>query len=244
MTATIIPAANAGVKRSDPRLRLDDYKRALRFWVGYRHPAADRILLLENSSAELSELHAIAANENTLGKEIEILSVPGNLIPESTNYGYTEMQLLDEGLAQSRLRKSTTHMIKVTGRLTFPAIGRALDLTSKPFDVLVDFRKLGFPRRGFDANTQIFVVSHSFYDAVLCGAREEMNTTDVRLLEHLIAHKISDYRDFPGIYLRFPINVEPVGISGFSARSYNSPRLLLDRGIRAVARRVAPDFWF
>jgi len=244
MTATVIPAVNAGVKRSDPKLRLEDYKQALRFWLGYPHPAIGTILFLENSGADLSDLHHIAAHENPLAKQVEILSLPGNEIPAGSNYGYTEMQLLDRGLALSRLRLSTTHMIKVTGRLTFPTLGRALDLTPKPFDVLIDFRKLGFPRRGFDAHTQIFVVSHTFYDRVLRDSRNEMNSTDIRLLEHLIAHTIAPFRGRPGIHLRFPCNVEPVGVSGFSSKPYNSPRTTLTRATRAVLRKLAPSYWF
>lgn len=232
------------MKRCDPRLRLEDYKQALRFWLRYSHEAAARILFLENSGADLAELHEIAAHENTLLKEVEILSIPGNEIPAGSNYGYTEMELLDRGLAASRLRGETTHMIKTTGRLTFPAIGRALDLTAKPIEVLMDFRKLGFPRRGFDANTQIFVVSHAFYDRVLRGSRVEMNSTDIRLIEHLISRKVAPFRGRHGIYLRFPCNVEPVGVSGFTSRSYNSPRSAITQAIRAVLRRVAPDFWF
>ncbi len=244
MTATVIPAANANVKRSDPAVRLEDYKQALRFWLRYPHRAADRILFLENSGADLLALHRIAANENPLGKPVEILSVPGNQIPEGKNYGYTEMQLLDDGLAQSRLRCETTHMIKVTGRLTFPTIGRALDLTPTPFDVLIDFRKLGFPRRGFDANTQIFVVAHTFYDQVLRDSRNQMNSTGIRLLEHLIAHRISPFKGQPGIHLRFPCNVEPVGVSGFTSRPYDSPAQTLTRATRAILRKLAPSYWF
>ncbi len=244
MTATVTPAAAANVKRADPRVRLEDYKQALRFWLRYPHPAADNILLLENSGADLSELHSIARDENPLAKQVEILSILGNCIPPGRNYGYTEMQLLDDGLAQSRLRSQTTHLIKVTGRLTFPELGRALDLTPKPFTVLADFRKLGFPRRGFDASTQLFIVSHAVYDQVLRNSREEMNSTSIRLLEHLIAHKLAPLRGQPGIHLRFPINVEPVGISGFTARAYNSPRQALTRATRALLRRVAPGFWF
>ncbi len=244
MTATILPAANAGVRRSDPALRLEDYKQSLRFWLGYPHPAAARILLLENSGANLSSLLGIAADENPLAKPCEILSVPGNEIPAGSNYGYTELQLLDRGLALSRLRPLTTHMVKVTGRLTFPSLGRAIDRTPTPFDVLIDFRKLGFPRRGFDAQTQIFIVSHAFYDRVLRGACSEMNATDLRLIEHLFAHKLFPFRGQPGVHLRFPCNVEPVGISGFKSRPYNSPAQALTRATRAVLRRLTPDLWF
>ena len=131
MTATVTPAANAQVKRSSPRVRLEDYKRALRFWLGYAHAAAERILFLENSGADLSPLRGIAENENPRRREVEFLSLPTLEIPAGMNYGYTEMQTLDEGLALSKLRPATTHMIKATGRLTFPALGKALDRVTK-----------------------------------------------------------------------------------------------------------------
>ena len=244
MTATIIPAANAGVKRADPRLRLEDYKQALRYWLRYDHPAAARILFLENSGADVSELRAIAMDENPLAKPVEILSVPGNEIPEGSNYGYTEMLLLDEGLMLSELRRQTTHMVKVTGRLTFPAIGKAIDMARKPFELMLDCRKLGFPRRGHDANTQIFVCSHDFYDRVLRDSRKEMNATDVRLLEHLIFRKVISFQGQPGIYLRFPCNVDPVGYSGFKSKPYKSAGSSIQGMIRALLRVIAPNYWF
>ena len=74
MTATIAPAS-AQVKRSSPRVRLEDYKRALRFWLSYPHPAAARILFLENSGADLSDLCAIAETENPFNREVEFLSL-------------------------------------------------------------------------------------------------------------------------------------------------------------------------
>jgi len=244
MTATIVPAENAGVRRADPRLRLEDYKQALRFWLRYPHPVADRILLLENSGADLSELHSIAANENPLGKQVEILSIPGNRIPEGTNYGYTEMELLDCGLAGSELRRQTTHMAKVTGRLVFPALGEALDRIGTPPELMIECRKLGFPRRGFDANAQLFVCSHAFYDRVLRDSKQEMNSTDIRLLEHLLYRKVIPFKGKPGIFLRFPCNIDPVGYSGFKSRSYQSPRFVAAAWMRAALRRIAPGYWF
>ncbi len=248
MTATIIPAANAGVKRSDPRVRLEDYKQALRFWLSYEHVSAAKILFLENSGADLSELESVAATENPFGKPVEFLSIPGNQIPEGRNYGYTEMQLLDEGLAQSRLRRETTHLVKVTGRLTFPALGRAIDMIEgrnggSP-ELMVECRKLGFPRKGFDAFTQLFVCSHRFYDDVLRGSREEMNATDIRLLEHLLLRKVISFKGMAGYYLRFPCNVEPVGYSGFKSRSYRTSQAAITRAFRAALRIVAPGYWF
>jgi hypothetical protein len=248
MTATIAPGPNARVKRSSPQVRLEDYKRALRFWLSYPHAAAERILFLENSSADLSELRAIAERENPQRREVEFLSLPAHEIPAGANYGYTEMQTLDEGLAASRLCLATTHMIKVTGRLTFPALGKALDRIanagSAPFELMIDCRRLGLFRRGYDARVQLFACSHAFYDRVLRGSNREMNMTDVRLLEHLIYQKVIPFKGQPGYSLRFPCNIDPVGYFGFKNRRYDSPRTAISRGIRGLLRAIAPDYWF
>jgi hypothetical protein len=246
MTATITPAANAQVKRSSPQVRFEDYKRALRFWLSYPHPAAERILFLENSGADLSELRTIAENENPQRREVEFLSLRAHEIPAGTNYGYAEMQTLDDGLTLSKLRLATTHMIKVTGRLTFPALGKALDRAAKkaPFELMIDCRKLGLFRRGYDARVQLFACSHAFYDRVLRGANFEMNSTDVRLLEHLIYRKVIPFKGQPGYYLRFPCNIDPVGYFGFKNRRYDSPRTFIPRGTRGLLRIIAPGYWF
>jgi hypothetical protein len=248
MTATVAPPANAQVKRSSPQVRLEDYKRALRFWLHYPHAAAERILFLENSGADLSELRAIAETENPQRREVEFLSLPVHEISPGTNYGYTEMQMLDEGLALSKIRHDATHMIKVTGRLTFPALGKALDRvagsSSAPFELMIDCRRLGLFRRGYDARVQLFVCSHTFYDRVLRNSNREMNSTDVRLLEHLIYRKVIPFKGRPGCYLRFPCNIDPVGHFGFKDRRYDSPRTALTRSTRALLRVVAPNYWF
>uniref|UniRef100_E6QML8 Uncharacterized protein n=1 Tax=mine drainage metagenome TaxID=410659 RepID=E6QML8_9ZZZZ len=244
MTATVTPAPQAGVRRADPVQRLEDYQRTLRFWLHYPHRVAANILLLENSGADLNSLRRIVETENSLEKSVEILSIPGNRIPDGLNYGYTEMELLDEGLTRSKLRQSTTHMVKTTGRLTFPALGRAIDLVRGPFELMVDCRKLGFPRRGYDASVQLFVCSHEFYDEHLRHARRFLNTTDVRLLEHLIYRQVIGSKGQPGIHLRFPCNIDPVGYSGFKAQSYRTTGQRLDQAVRGILRRVAPWYWY
>lgn len=251
MTSTVTPSANAQVKRYSPQARLEDYKHALRFWLSYPHAAAERILFLENSGADLSELRTIAEAENSLRREVEFVSLPVHEIPADTNYGYTEMQTLDEGLATSKLRRITTHMIKVTGRLTFPALGKALDRIANPassgnvpFELMVDCRKLGLLRRGYDARVQLFVCSHAFYDRALRGSNREMNSTDLRLLEHLIFRKVIPFKNKPGHFLRFPCNIDPVGYFGFKDRRYDSAGSAAVRELRAVLRVVAPGYWF
>jgi hypothetical protein len=130
-------------------------------------------------------------------------------------------------------------------------LGKALDkiahskeLRSHRLELMVDCRKLGFPRRGYDASVQLFVCSHDFYDSVLRNSKSEMNRTDIRLLEHLIFRKVIQFKGRPGYFLRFPCNIDPAGYSGFKARRYDSPRTAISRGIRGILRVVAPGYWY
>lgn len=244
MTATIQPSPRAGVLRADPALRLADYQRALRFWLGQTHPCAARILFLENSGSDLSSLQAIAQHENPARKLVEFLSIPASPIPEGFNYGYSEMELLDAGLDRSELRRDTTHIIKTTGRLIFPALGHALDLLPAAPELLIDCRRFPWPRRGADARVQIFACSHAYYQSHLRGTHRAMNTTDLRLLEQLLYSRVIPTLGQPGVFLRFPCNIDPVGYSGFKARSYQTVGQRFDQAIRALLRHIAPSCWY
>ena len=104
---------------------------------------------------------------------------------------------------------------------------------------MIDCRRLGLFRRGYDARVQLFVCSHSFYDRVLRQSNREMNSTDVRLLEHLIYRKVIPFKGQPGYYLRFPCNIDPVGHFGFKDRRYDSPRTALAEPRARYSRHCA-----
>ena len=244
MTATIQPSPRADVLRADPVLRLADYQQALRFWLGETHPCADRILFLENSSSDLSSLQAIAERENPAHKLVEFLSIPASPIPEGFNYGYSEMELLDAGLDRSELRRETTHMIKTTGRLIFPSLSDAIERLPTAPELLIDCRRFPWPRHGADARVQLFAASHAYYDRHLRGSQRSMNATTLRLLEQLIYARVIGTQGQPGVYLRFPCNIDPIGYSGFKGRSYQSLGQRFDQLTRAFLRRVAPGYWY
>lgn len=142
LTATIRPANLPGIKRKDVQLRLNDYLTALRFWLSYPDPRLRKILFLENSGYDLSAIQHLVEGSNS-GKEVEIISVPGNNIPPGIGYGYGELEMLDQGLGRSELRKFTTHMVKVTGRLMFPTLTRLLDRLPLSYEIAVDCRHRG-----------------------------------------------------------------------------------------------------
>jgi hypothetical protein len=261
ITASIHPQLATKSFRSDPKIRLNDYKQAIRFWLAQSHPKLNRILFLENTGFDLSELQAIAQNENPLGKEVEFISMHGNRIPEGRHYGYGEMQMLDEGLPKSELRQATTHMIKATGRLTFPNIGKLMDKLPDRFDVLVECRlplnsfkysknwaKVIQNRVGAYVSCQLMFFSHIFYADHLQKLYFNLNPDGPgsypNLIENLLYDKIIQFEECPGIYLRWPLNVEPVGHAGHTQKRYDDPGRLLVRSLRSVTRALMPQYWF
>ncbi len=229
----------------------------LEFWIRHPHPKLKRILFVENSGAKLDALRR-RAEENPYGKEVEFISVTSRGIPPGVHYGYGEMEMLDLALPQSVLRASTTHMIKATGRLRFPSIGRLLDRLPECFDVGVDCRVAEYcyrvdrnpiktmRRRGADvyASSQLMIFSHDFYGSHLQRCYVDLTVDqDPNRIERLIYTRLAHFNGQPGILLRWPINVDPEGVRGHANTGYASLKNRMTSLLRGALRSVAPECW-
>jgi hypothetical protein len=245
LTATITPAPGTKVSRNDPAVRRADYFTAFTYWLNHGDPRLRHILLIENSGADLSEFKAAAAKS---GKQVEILSIAPNPPPPGMHYGYSELQMIDQALAQSVLWRGTTHIIKATGRLTFPGLPALLNKVPDDFRIVVDARaRLPFrnSERGF-VSAQLFLSRHDFYDEVLRTGYTAMARAHhyPALVEHLLFELLTPLKGQQGVLLRFPVNCEPVGFAAHLAKRYDTPQRLLTATMRSVLRVIAPDFWF
>jgi hypothetical protein len=246
MTACIDPSAgHYQINRADPATRLADYQHALRFWLSYPDERVQRILFLENSGYPLDSLQSIAARENKLGKETEFISLDCNWYPETNHYGYAEMRMLDLGLQQSSLKRKTTHMIKVTGRLTFPTLTSLLDHIPDDFDFVADARIWRSPWKKHTVpfvGTQLILFSHPFYSAYLQTRYDDMAEAG-HWLESFFYRELSRLAPGQGRLLRFPRSVDPVGQPAHRSRSYSHPSQRITNALRAALRRLAPAWW-
>jgi hypothetical protein len=245
LTATVTPAPGAKVARNNPALRRSDYFNAFNFWLNHPDPRLSHILFIENSGADLSDFQAAADRS---GKQVEMISIPPNPPPPGMHYGYSELQMIDQALAQSCLRQKTKYMIKATGRLTFPDLPRLLNKLPADFLVVVDARaRLPFRKseRGF-ISVQLFVARHDFYDEHLRKGYHALTPEYhyPEMLEHLFFERLTPLKDQAGILLRFPVNCEPVGFAGHLTKRYDSPQRRATSTVRALLRVVAPEFWF
>jgi hypothetical protein len=248
MTACIDPSAgHYRIDRADPAIRLLDYQHALRFWLSYPDQRVRRILFIENSGYSLDSLIAIGESENKLGKDTEFISLNCNWYPESSHYGYAEMRMLDLGLQQSRLRRETTHMIKVTGRLTFPALSRLLDHIPASFDFVADARIWRTPWKKHTVpfvGTQLILFSHDFYASHLQMQYDRMAESR-HWMESFFYRELSQLPSNPEHprLLRFPRSVDPVGQPAHRSRSYSHPLQRITNAFRAGMRRLVPGWW-
>jgi hypothetical protein len=247
MTACVDPSQGEyRLNRADPTLRLEDYKTALRFWLSLPDQRIRKILFIENSNYPLDRLKSIAGQENPLKKSIEFISLDCNWYPPGGHYGYAELRMLDLGLQQSQLRKSTTHMIKVSGRFRFPGVTRLLNSLPAEFDAVADARAWLSLHKRLErpyVTTQIILFAHDFYRNHLQDCYRELESGTESHMEVIYYRKLAELSGGNKVIFRFPCNVSPVGLPAHRSRSYTHPSQIVVNGIRAVVRRVLPNWW-
>lgn len=247
MTACIDPSKGSyPLTRSDPSVRLEDYKTALRYWLSHPDPRLGKILFLENSAYPLDSLKSIAATENPQGKTVEFISMDCNWYPPGGHYGYAELRMLDLGLEQSQLRGTTTHMIKISGRFMFPALSRLLDKLPEQFEAAADARGgnslFRAPKLRY-VTTPIILFEHAFYRKYLQQCYQDLTGGQIAHMEVIYYEKLAPLAASHKIIFRFPCNVDPVGFPAHRASSYGSPKDAVKNTVRAVARVLLPNWW-
>ena len=249
LTACIMPTdatiQSTKLQRNNPLVRLEDYKNALRYWLAYPDDRIKAIVFVENSGYSLSELRELAATHNELGREIEFLQFPASPVPPGLHYGYQELEMIDNALTHSELLRKIDYVIKATGRLYFPALSRLLD-TVKPGQLFVsDSRDFDFLNRSHHyVLTTLFIAQKQFYLKYLYKTKDTM-VKATSLMEMLFYHILKPlYKASPeAIVLRFPFNVNPVGISATLNKSYVSKKQKLAFILRGACRILIPSLW-
>jgi len=143
LTATITPPAGAPLlARTDPLQRLDDYARALSFYLTLVGSTFDAIVFAENSGSDLGRLRRMAADAGVADR-VEFISFDGLDHAASRGRGYGEFKLVDHVMNESRQIDANTFVWKCTGRYVFENI---VDLvrTRPDVDLYCHFRDLPY----------------------------------------------------------------------------------------------------
>jgi hypothetical protein len=244
MTACIDPRnAPHKVHRSDPQIRMEDYKKALNFWLQYPDQRIGSILFIENTGYPLTELQSVCDN-NPLCKKVEFISLQCNDYPPDVHYGYAELNMLDEGLAKSQLAKTSHYVIKVTGRLMFPDLTKLLNQLPQDYQFAVDCRAstpFAKKRLAF-VTTQLMIISTDFYERYLRNIRHQMNR-EITHIETILYREFVKHSAEKGAILRWRVNCDPVGLAAHWSKDYRSGKQRAINACRALARKLFPSCW-
>jgi hypothetical protein len=246
MTACVDPRKGKfRIERNDPAVRMQDYVRGLRFWLGLDDSRLRKIVFVENSGHDLKVLRDEVAAFNPMQRQVEFICLEDNFYPEGVHYGYAELAMIDHALATSTLLATATHFVKASGRLSFPGIGRLIDRLPPDCAFAVDSRNSSvlsrLPQKF--VSTQLMIFSTAFYRRYLVGAKELLHKGLIRHIEHLFYFRLLPFKGQAGAMLRWPVNVAPRGVAAHWQKDYGSPKQRAINVCRAVCRIVFPNWW-
>lgn len=248
LTATINPPQNRhDIARSDPGLRLEDYKSALLFYLTLPDSLFQHILFIDNSNSDISELEKLVDKVNH-NKNVEIMSFDGNNHPPSYGKGYGEFKLLDYGLTKSKYINQNSIIWKITGRLKILNLAKLIKSYSEEYDLYCDLRNVPFIGNYLGGNQwlelRIFCTSMSFYSKKFLKIYPELAYNICKQSpEQYLYNLILDDEKFT-VQPRFKYQPKIEGFGGYANANYRSMRYLSKEYFRAIMRKILPSVWF
>lgn len=247
MTACIRPQnLNRSCFRAAPHLRLEDYIKALQYWLNYSDERIKAIVFAENSEYELTGLKEIANKENIHERDIEFLQFKETKRLPGIHYGYSDMEIIDYALDNSRLITSSSVIIKTTGRLYFPKLSKLLDCQDKKqynfFSDARDFR-IGGKEKHYVITT-LFIVKYAFYRQYLYDVKQELPANVSTHMETLYFKILKPLGQSHSIQLGFPFLINTIGIGAHSNSNYTSLKKRMEAFVLFMLRKILPPSSF
>jgi hypothetical protein len=240
MTATVSPPPNAPfLSRTDPVVRLNDYRLALKYYLSLPTELFDRLVLVDNSLSDVSDLRRVA-EENARDKLVEIISFDGNSHPAQYGRAYGEFKLIDHGLDTSRLIRSGDRFWKVTGRLQCMNLAILARKAPSQYELYADFKR----HRTKWVDLRTYSCSVEGYRRLL-GGRYPAFREDVLQVapERFLFDDLMARRHCNMIIPRFSVQPHFRGFSGQFNTSLDTTRERCRRRIKDCVRRLAPWLW-
>lgn len=243
LTASIAPKQfKNSVERNDVTTRLEDYKQALTLWLHHKDERITEVIFAENSGYDLTEIKQIFKLENTYNRKFTLIQKEESLAPEGVHYGYSELELIDLVFERYNFLSAQDYFIKVTGRLYFPEISKLISIGVPKYLFVADSRIYNFlGKQNKYILSTVFISRIDFYKNNILNKKEKMQDLPNSLFETLLVELL--YGKFKNILLRFPFNLNPIGVGAHSNKNYGSLKNTFINSIRATARKVLPNFW-
>ncbi len=244
LTATITPPSGAPLlARTDPKDRLQDYEKGLKFYLQLIGKGIDAIVFAENSNSDISTLQNIV-NESGLQEAVEFIVFDGLDYPLGNGRAYGEFKLIDYAMKHSQTisnHQDNLLVWKITGRYIIRNIAKIIARKPPNIDIYVNSRKFPIPW----ADMYLLVWTLRGYENFLGKIRNEMiaepslqfhpEQTFIKLLEEPLGD----------LKVRRRFNVTPLidGARGSDNQNYSEGRNLRKYYIRSIVNKLLPWLW-
>jgi hypothetical protein len=244
LTACIEPTQFKNkVQRNDTLTRLADYKKALKMWLHHEDENITTIIFAENSGYNLTEIEEVFLSENIYNRNYQIYQNIASEVPKELHYGYSELELIDHVVSEISLLKDNDFIIKSTGRIYFPEIYLLTKKVVESHVFIADSRRFNFFKWSKNyvlSNLLIFNVK--WYKDNLLTKKEIMIDLKISHFETFLFYLLNKQKS-SSIILRFPININPVGIGAHWDVNYQSSKKKFEYLIRGIFRKIFPQIW-
>lgn len=252
MTATITPTNAPSLVRTDPALRLEDYRQALDFYIGQLKTAdgrgandrkadgrgaIDRIIFCENSDSDVSTLRTLAQARG-VAEQVEFIANYGDQSCPGQDRTLGENLLTDHAVDVSRFiaeAGDAAVVWKITGRYQVVNLRQMIRTAPKSFDIYCDMRKR--PMHWMDL--RFIAWTPRGYNRVLrdMGTRFGAEPKEPLMYDYMAALNdttvVKRYRREPLVH----------GVRGWNGVYYARGVGLLKYAIRTASRRLLPNLW-
>lgn len=195
------------VKRDDPNERFEDYRQGLSQWVTRND--FDKLIFVENSGYDISELRAIT-DRSLLDKEsVEFLSFDGQDFPRELGKGYGETLNFEYVLNNSKILSEDDMLIRSNGRYYVENMHAFFEALQAPTEILIEFRQyLGY------ADVTVLGGTVDFFRRYICPYGREVNDSMGYFMEHAYARAAHRALADGLVWRPFPEVPSVVGFSG------------------------------
>jgi len=245
LTACIEPTQFKNmVQRNDSFVRLGDYKEALKMWLHHKDEKMTTVIFAENSGYNLTEIEQVFLTENIFNRKYHIFQTLASEVPNGLHYGYSELELIDNVINQISLLKDNDYIIKSTGRVYFPKISLLTQKILNTQVFIADSRHFNFFiwHKNY-VLSNLFIFNIKWYKNNLLAKKEIMINLKISHFETLLFYLLNKKQATNSILLRFPFNINPVGVGAHWDVNYQSSNKKLSYIIRAIFRKIFPQVW-
>ena len=245
LTATIAPPTGAiKLARTDPKMRLSDYRKALEFYLScLANGKISGLMFAENSAYDITELRNLCA-EYGMTQKTEFISFRGLDYPPDYGRGYGEFKMIDYVMENSQIIQQLQPQAiiwKITGRYILDNLEKIIRTRPSDADFYCHCRNT--PIRWVDLYTLCW--NKGSYDAVLKNIYQLIREDNVTSSAEQSFRKLIDEQNFEAKKIkavkRFRTLPELKGTRGLDTQSYQSMNMKLF--IRKATDFIVPWLW-